>query len=78
MITYRAGGFRFGGRLLGIFLVGVGPAEGAELVPVVAAGEDAAEAEDEEEQQGGAQREAERRPGCVHVRRRKAGALHDR
>lgn len=42
-------------------------AERAEFVPVVAAGEDAAEGEDDEEEEGGAEGEAEGGAGGVHV-----------
>lgn len=55
---------------------GVRSTEGSELVPVVAAGEDAAEAEDDDEEERSAEGEAEGRPRCIDVWRRVIGALH--
>lgn len=43
---------------------------------MVAAGEDPAEGEDDEEEEGGAQRETEGRPEGIGVRRRDVVALH--
>ena len=37
-------------------------AEGPELVPVVAAGKDTAQAENDDQEEGGAKRESQRRP----------------
>ena len=43
---------------------------------MVAAGEDAAEAEDDDEEEGSAEGEAQGRPRCIDVWRRVIGALH--
>lgn len=59
---YLFGGDWFGGTVFEIEVVGVGSAEGSELVPVVAAREYSAEAEDYYEKQGCAERESEGRP----------------
>lgn len=58
----------FGGRGVGIG-VRQGLTKGSELIPVIAAGEDAAEAEDDDKKEGCAEREAERGTRGVHVRR---------
>lgn len=50
--------------------------EGAELVPVVAAGEDTAEAEDDDKQKRRPQREPQHRPGGKVCRRRHVPGVH--
>lgn len=64
------------GRLDGIRGAAVAASEGAELVPVVAAGEDAAEAEDDDEQQRRPQREPQRRHGGQVCRWRHVPGVH--
>ena len=56
--------------------VSIGSPEGAELVPMVAAREDAAEGEDDDQEERRAEGEPEGRPRCVHVGRREIRALH--
>lgn len=64
--------FRFGG--IGGMHLGIGMRErltkGTDLVPVVAAREDATEGEDDDQEKGSAQGEAKGRSRCVDMRRR--------
>lgn len=75
---YRLCGYRFAGAVITIggSAVGERATEGAELIPVVTAGEDAAQGEDDDQEQRGAEREAQRRPRRIHMRRRRIWTLH--
>ncbi|KAL6960836.1 hypothetical protein U1Q18_038599 [Sarracenia purpurea var. burkii] len=67
---------RLGERSVVIDVAGERAAEGSDLLPVVATGEDSTQAEDDDQEEGSAERKANGRPRVVHPGRCMILTLH--